>query len=116
MSATHHNWNSYLTEHAGEGALLLKKAFDENKEPCPEYDFQASVAGETVDFCFTGKHMAIIVEDEAHDHSDGYYRNLDVMERVKKEGYNLMTYPLHEVKRSAPAIAARLIYLMNQFP
>ena len=52
--------------------------------------------------------VAILVEDEAHDHSDGYYRHLAFMEQLRKEVKTVLAFSQRQVMENEAGILSKL--------
>lgn len=61
------------------------------------FEFVVAVNNDIVHFLDRDRMLVVELEDEAHDHSDGYYRNLKRYERLADQGYHVIAIAAYTV-------------------
>jgi very-short-patch-repair endonuclease len=86
---------AYLRQHPSQAERLLLEHFADNA-PAP-FEFQSIVTRTIVSFYFETVSLAVLIEDESHDHSDGYYRQIKLIETLEKADLKVLILPAYEV-------------------
>ena len=73
----------------------------------------AALGGGHVTAFLPGPSLAIIVEDEAHDHSDGYYRHLAFMKELEEQVSTVIAFSHRQVLESEVAVQGKLSSLLE---
>ena len=96
---------AYLRIHPGPGEQALINALISQSIP---FQFQHVYEKEIVPFLISDKNLAVIIEDETHDHSDGYYRQVKRVENLKNLGLSVLTFPGFEAEHSIDKILEQI--------
>lgn len=102
---------AYLRLHPGPGESSLIKVLEASGIP---FDFQHVQKQFIVPFYFPTHSLAVIIEDETHDHSDGYYRQVKRVEDLKSLGLEVLTFPGFEAEHSIDTILEKIKAHINE--
>jgi len=102
---------AYRLLHVSRAELRLKELLEEFSA-VQSLEFMAEVASVEVSAFLPGHNIAVLVEDESHDHSDGYYRNVTLLEQLDKAGVRAISIPGWQLLKDTEAVRDRLRQLL----
>lgn len=102
---------AYLRLHPGPGESTLINALE---AAGIAFQFQHVHRQSLIPFYFPDHNLAVIIEDESHDHSDGYYRQVKRVENLKSEGLDVLTFPGFEAQHSIDTLLKKIKAHLNE--
>jgi very-short-patch-repair endonuclease len=102
---------AYLRQHPSDAEQLLLEQLTA-KLPAA-FEFQGIAAGLIVTFYFETARLAVLLEDESHDHSYGYYRQLEHIKKLENAGLSVLILPTFEVLESVQQSMERIAAKYN---